>query len=224
MSPRLAARERQGISGQSQPDWEAFRAQRNLLEASHRGLQQQLIPAWVRQTGSPRARQRFSDRVQACAYGETPAYLVEAVLDLLAPAPDELFVDLGCGAGNVCAAALARGARVLGIEQNPELAGAARGFLATAPVARWRLVEGDLLENSWSDANLAYATTVRFPNSLLQAIADRAEQAPRLRAVVCLGRPLPLSWATRELGERLVCWNPGENHRWEPLFWYGREP
>lgn len=207
----------------SPPDWEDFRAGCDLLEASHRGLQHRLIPTWVRETGTPRARDRFSDRVQACAYGETPPYLVQVVLDLLAPGPDDLFVDLGCGGGNVCAAALARGARVLGIEQNPELAAACRRYLDSAPAQQWELREEDFLVSDWSAATLAYTTSTRFPDTLLQALARRVEHAAGLRALVALGRPLPLAWSCRELGERVVCWNPGENPRWEPLYLYRKE-
>ena len=177
-----------------------------------------MIPAWVRHGEEARAKIAFGDRAQACAYGETPPYLIEALLDRLAPGPDELFVDLGCGAGNVCAAVLARGAKVLGIELNPELARAARSFLRTAPPDRCKFLEADFLEVDWGQANLAYATTLRFPDSLLQAIAHRAEQAAHLRAFAVLGQPLPLSWSVLEHSERLVCWNPGENPRWETLY------
>ena len=183
-----------------------------------------MIPAWVRQPEDAETALSFADRAQASAYGETPAYLIEALLDRLAPGPDELFVDLGCGAGNVCAAVLARGARVLGVEVNPELANAARIFLGGAPPGRCRIQEADFLHVDWSQAHLAYATTARFPDSLLQAITDRAEQAAKFRAFAVLGQPLALSWPVQERFECLVCWNPGENPRWEMLYLYLRSP
>lgn len=207
-----------------QSDWRVFGARRDLLQASQRGLHDQMIPAWVLHRENTQPSLSFADRAQASAYGETPAYLIEALLDRLAPGPDELFVDLGCGAGNVCAAVLARGAKVLGIEANPKLASAARLFLRSAPRDRCWFQEADFLQVDWSQANLAYATTARFPDSLLQAVADRAEQAVALRAFAALGRPLPLNWPVQEQSERLVCWNPGENPRWEQLYLYMQNP
>ncbi len=206
-----------------QSDWRAFLAGGSLSEASQQGLQEQMIPAWVRRPEETLLGFSFADRAQASAYGETPPYLIEAILDRLAPQPDELFVDLGCGGGNVCAAVLARGARVLGIEANPELANAARAFLRNAPPDRCQFLEADFLQADWSPAHIAYATTARFPDSLLRAIADRAEQAVHLRAFAALGRPLPMDWPVQEQFERLVCWNPGENPRWEQLYLYHRQ-
>lgn len=201
-------------------NWEEFRAAQDLLEASHRGLQRELIPAWVKEARGPRSRMKFSDLVEASAYGETPPYVIEAVLDAMNPQPGELFVDLGCGAGNVCAAATARGAHALGIERNPELARAARAFLDGAE--HWEFREADFLETDWSQARLAYATTLRFPDSVLQSIAELAEASPGLRAVACLGRPLPLAWSVQGLGYRFVRWNPGEDYRTEELYLYSR--
>lgn len=199
------------------PSWELFRAEHDLLDSAHRGLQLQLIPAWVRQ-----GDRALSERIESSAYGETPLDLIEKLLDILAPRPGELFVDLGCGAGNVCSAVLARGLRALGIERNPQLARAARAYLAEAPPDRWEFREADFLESPWSQAHLAYATTTRFPDSVLQGIAQRAEESPHLRAVACLGRAIPLSWPQRDLGEHLVRWNPLENYRWERLYLYSR--
>lgn len=200
-------------------DWERFRAEHNLLEAAQSGLQLHLIPSWVRQGGD----RSFAERVESSAYGETPPDLLEKLLDILAPRPGELFVDLGCGAGNVCAAVLARGIRVLGIERNPELAKAARAYLGAAPADRWEFREADFLDTDWSHANLAYATTTRFPDSLLETLAERLERAPHLRAIAGLGRPFPLGWTRRDLGEHLVRWNPGGDYRWEHLYLHCRE-
>jgi SAM-dependent methyltransferase len=203
-------------------NWDSFRSEHDLLEASHRGLQRELIPVWFREARGPGAGISFSDRIDASAYGETPPYVVEALLDIMQPGPEELFVDLGCGAGNVCAAVLARGARALGIERNPELARAARAFMAEAPAERWELREADFLETDWSAAHLAYATTLRFPPAVLQAVAERAEASPHLRAIAGLGRRLPLSWPEQDLGYRFVRWNPGEDYRTEQLYLYSR--
>jgi SAM-dependent methyltransferase len=197
--------------------WEEFRGENDLLGASHRGLQCQLIGEWMRES------KILPDRIESSAYGETPPIVMGAMLDALAVEFDELFVDLGCGGGNVCAAALRRQARVLGIERNPELIKAARAFL----IEKWAPLElrcADFLETDWSEAEVAYTASTRFPDSVLEALARRAEAAPRLRAMACLGRPLVLggSWREEIHGEWPVVWNPGEEVQQEPLFVYFR--
>lgn len=198
--------------------WEDFRRQNDLLGASHRGLQLQLIGQWLRESKS------LSDRIEASAYGETPPSLLETVFQALAPMPGELFVDLGCGGGNVCAAALKHTQRVLGIERNPELFKAAKAFLPD----NWADLElrcADFLETDWSEADVAYMASARFPASLLDALSKRVEDAPRLRAVACLGRPLGLgeSWVREIRGQWPVVWNSGEDEQQEPLHLYLRK-
>jgi SAM-dependent methyltransferase len=202
--------------------WKEFRAAHDLLEASHRGLQRTLIPNWLSQ---PKA---LSERIDSSAYGETPPELIEMIVDALAPAAGELFVDLGCGGGNVCWAVLARGARVLGIERNPELVAAAQAFFGSrAPGFGDDTVElrcADFLETDWSTARTAYSTTARFSAATLARLAQRAELALGLRAIACLGRPLPLAdpWSLQSLGRWPIVWNPGEATLCEPLWLYRR--
>lgn len=64
-------------------------------------------------------------------------------------AAGQLVIDLGCGIGDRAADFAARGARVVGVDANPELLAAARG--RTIPGAAF--VEADL--RAWSDAGLA---------------------------------------------------------------------
>lgn len=197
--------------------WEDFRRHHDLLGASHRGLQLQLIGQWMRESKS------LSDRIEASAYGETPPGVIGALFEALAPKPGELFVDLGCGGGNVCGEALKRKQRVLGIERNPQLFKAAKAFLA----GDWADLElrcADFLESDWSEADLAYMASARFPDSLLEALSRRVEETPSLRAVACLGRPLELgeSWVNETRGRWPVVWNPGEEVQQETLHLYLR--
>ncbi len=65
----------------------------------------------------------------------TPVELIEPLLDLLSPTPQDVLVDIGCGDGRVVAQAAERyGCRAIGIESNP----------AIAETARRRLVERGL--------------------------------------------------------------------------------
>lgn len=198
--------------------WSAFRAQRDLLSISHRGLQLDLIPGWL---SSPHS---LNDRIESSAYGETPPELIRRVLDLLAARTGERLLDLGCGGGNVCAQARDRGLRVLGIERNPRLLAEARRFFDGHPEVQ--LEEGDFLEHGWDDVHLTYATTARFPAGLLHSLARKIDGSPPLlRAAACLGRPLPLpsvSWREESHGKHQVTWNLGEATLDERLFLYRR--
>lgn len=200
------------------PSWNAFRAGHDLLAASHRGLQRDLIPRWLT---SPKT---LSDKIESSAYGETPNLLIGRVLDLLDSQRGERFLDLGCGGGNVLAEALGRGLRVLGLERNPQLLAAARQYFEGHPDVQ--LEEGDFLDHGWDDVQLAYATTARFPAALLEALSRKVQDSPPLlRAVACLGRPLPLtseSWSEETHGLHPVVWNAGEQPMNELLFVYRR--
>ena len=56
----------------------------------------------------------------------------EIVVDHLAPRPEEVVLDLGCGTGNAAMVAAARGARVIGVDPSPRLLGIARATAAAA--------------------------------------------------------------------------------------------
>lgn len=198
--------------------WRKFRQVHDLLELSHRGLQRQLIPEWLRTSAD------LSDRIESSAYGETPPSVVELVLDALEIELDDVFLDLGCGGANVTARALARGAVVLAIERNPELAAAARSFLPNLCQTRLQLRCADFLETDWGHAEVAYTVSARYPAAVTEQLARKVHQTSTLRAVACLGRPLPLppEWSQRSLGQHAFAWNPGEQILSEPLFLYRR--
>ena len=54
------------------------------------------------------------------------AELGEAALDLLDPQPGEAILDIGCGEGALTARIAERGARVVGIDNSPEMVAAAQ--------------------------------------------------------------------------------------------------
>src|SRR5687768_4519465 len=68
---------------------------------------------------------------------------VEAALDLAAVGPGDRVADLGCGDGHVLVRATQRGAKVVGVETDAELAQQARDALAAAG-ADGEVIEGDL--------------------------------------------------------------------------------
>jgi SAM-dependent methyltransferase len=56
----------------------------------------------------------------------------EVVVGQLAPRPDEVVLDLGCGTGNAASIAASRGARVTGVDPSPRLLDVARADAAAA--------------------------------------------------------------------------------------------
>jgi SAM-dependent methyltransferase len=56
--------------------------------------------------------------------------VAELVVDQLAPQPDEVVLDLGCGTGNAALIAADRGARVIGVDPSPRLLDVARASVA----------------------------------------------------------------------------------------------
>ena len=69
--------------------------------------------------------QNWSARAYAANAHFVPA-LGQAVLDLLQPQPDERILDLGCGDGILTEKLVALGARVIGIDNSPDMIAAAR--------------------------------------------------------------------------------------------------
>lgn len=193
----------------------------NHLAASHRGLHRHLIPTWLK---TPKT---LSENIENSAYGETPSDVVDFVLDQVGLKPGELFVDLGCGGGRVLHAVLLRGGRVLGVERNPELFQAASIALTTWSEKVVDLVCRDFLDTEcrWHHADIVYATTARFTQSVQLRLAERLQDpACRTRAVACLGRPLPLkvAWSQMEPSLWEIRWNPGESPLEESLYLYQR--
>ena len=187
-------------------NWQNFRSSVDLLSASHRGLISKLIPDWLSEPGS------LNDKIESSAYGETPQKLTLELLECLQPSPGETFLDLGSGGGNICALASPRVLKTVGFERTPELYRLASHYIASLEIDNCELHLADFLEAPWPKADIAYSTTTRFPPSVLQRLAQKVDQQPALRAVVCLGKalPLPKGWEIQLLGTTEISWNPSE--------------
>jgi len=79
-----------------------------------------------------------ANRWSATDYARNAAFvpaLGDAVLDLLAPKPGELILDVGCGDGTLTMRIAEAGARVIGLDSSPEMIEAARARGVDAFVA-----------------------------------------------------------------------------------------
>lgn len=167
----------------------------------------------------------LSERIENSAYGESPFEILEQVLEAFRWQPHESVLDLGSGAGNVCAYFAQRGLEAVGIERNPELHRLATLYRESVPELSWELHLADFLESDWPRVELVYTTSARFTPSVLKALAQRVDTAKVVRAVACLGHPLPLSteqWQTSVVAEPRVCWNASEEAIPETLFVHKR--
>jgi SAM-dependent methyltransferase len=103
---------------------------------------------------------------------------VEAALDLAGVGAGDRFADLGCGDGQVLVAAARRGAHVLGVEIDEDLAAQAREALAANDLAG-EVVVADLFE---VDLDLDVAFTYLSP-ATLQRLLPRLRRQRGLRLV-----------------------------------------
>ena len=112
---------------------------------------------------------------------------VEAALDLAAVGPGDRVADLGCGDGHVLVRAAQRGAKVVGVETDAELAQQARDALAAAG-ADGEVIEGDLFELPLDDLDVIF--TYLSPVTL-QQLVPRLASAPAGARLVTVDFPVP---------------------------------
>ncbi len=182
-----------------------FRQRFDLLEFSHAGLQRELIPQWLAQN-----RPDLSARIDSSAYGESPALLVLEALEQVHLGPQDCFLDLGCGAGNIVLLASGFTPGAYGMERNPRLCEAGRTLFHSLGLDPNRLQEADFLETNWPPATVVYIASARLGTLTLEALARRVE-ASQARAVISLGSPLPVrepDWSTSHSATCSVQWNP----------------
>ena len=89
-------------------------------------------------------------------YVPTPEHIVEAMLRLAKPGPDDFLVDLGCGDGRIpITAALKYGTRGFGVDLNPQRIKEARENATKAGVTgKVEFIEGDLFKTDFKKANV----------------------------------------------------------------------
>jgi SAM-dependent methyltransferase len=89
-------------------------------------------------------------------YVPTPQDVVEAMLKLAAPRPDDFLVDLGCGDGRIpITAAKTYGTRGLGVDLNPQRIAEARANAVAGRVTdKVEFIEGDLFKTDFSKATI----------------------------------------------------------------------
>jgi precorrin-6B methylase 2 len=129
-------------------------------------------------------------------YGEIDFLHIIPALQLTTPQPHEVFWDLGCGAGK-CMAAMAllypQLSSVNGVEYLPALYSLCSNTLLRlqecgehAPV---NVLQGDLLDEDWSDADIVYVSSVCFPEELIDRIVAKMaslKEGARVLALTCL--------------------------------------
>jgi hypothetical protein len=128
---------------------------------------------------------------------------VDALLRMVDEAgvgPEDVFVDVGSGAGRAAALVhLLTGAAVVGIEVQHALASASRELSARLPGARFTTLEGDACALAASVAGTVYFLYCPFSGERLARLVDTLEPIARTRAlrICCVDVPLPeRSWLT----------------------------
>ena len=128
------------------------------------------------------AREVVDTYYSSLTYGEAEFVPLHALLVAVGVPPDGVLVDLGSGSGRMvlCAATVAPGLReVRGIELVPGLhTGAERAYVhlrecADVAMAPVRLIQGDVLQHDWSDADLVLATSLCFPYALQMGLHEK---------------------------------------------------
>jgi ribosomal protein L11 methylase PrmA len=102
-------------------------------------------------------------------YWQTPAELVEAMLDLAGLQPGERLVDLGCGDGRIVLAAAKRGAEALGIDiDRQRIAEAEAAARAAGLSAKARFRREDMFETPLGEADVVTLYLLGHVNNWLR--------------------------------------------------------
>jgi SAM-dependent methyltransferase len=121
---------------------------------------------------------------------------IEHALDIAGLSAGERLLDLGCGDGRVLLAAANRGARVIGVEVDADLAGQARRLLALADVA------GDVVEADFTSVDLEADVVFAYLSpATLQRLTPQLEQLAPGSRVVTTGFGVP-GWEPERVDDR----------------------
>jgi hypothetical protein len=199
--------------------FEEFARRVDLHTLSHRGLNQELIPSWLRSQ-----EQDLDGKIVSSAYGQTPLPIQDALFNLLQFLPDDIFLDLGAGGGGVLASALHQGISAFGLEQNRLLVEAGKRFLDRCRLPSARLRCDDFLACPWPAATKLYSATSRFSEGTLKRLSQRIQDTESVRRVVTLGPELllPSTWVLVRRDEHFVSWNQDEREVVERLSCWAR--
>lgn len=120
----------------------------------------------------------------------SPMDVVEKMLSLADPRPDELLVDLGSGDGRIILrGAESYGCKALGVELNPRLVEESlRKVLRKSLDDRVRVIRGDLYKFDFSNADVV---AVYLLPSTLKALKPKLLSLKRGSRIVCHDFPIP---------------------------------
>ena len=106
-------------------------------------------------------------------YGEIELLDIAPVFALCCPKADDIFWDIGCGAGK-CLVAVAllypQFRAICGVEYLEQLSECCRRNIETLSDQRTRVVCGDLRNVDWSDADIIYCSNICFGNELNEGL------------------------------------------------------
>ncbi|HMG45774.1 MAG TPA: methyltransferase domain-containing protein [Acidimicrobiales bacterium] len=137
---------------------------------------------------------------------------VAVAFDLAGVGAGDHVVDLGCGDGQALVAALGRGARVTGVECDPELADVARGVLGAAAVVEADLFDGGL----WARFDPPDVVFCYLSPATLQRLTPQLRSLPAGTRLVTVDFPVPgLVPDAEEAAAHLYCL-PGRRRRPRP--------
>ena len=142
-----------------------------------------------------RVRFNVSEKMEF-TYGEVLFPYFIPLFELTKPKPGEIFWDIGCGAGRPLAVVslnFPQLSKCYGVELLEGLYELAKSsslaimsqsdFPEVVPI---EIFQGDMLEVDWSNADIVYASSICFPDALVEGIADKCVYLKKGARVITL--------------------------------------
>ena len=99
---------------------------------------------------------------------------------------DQQFLELGAGTGRLCLMAAVLGMYATGIERISPFVTFGRRIIQLLRIRKCTLIEGDIFEHDWGEADIIYLTATTFPPETMEHVHKKCEEIKHGAVLMCV--------------------------------------